>query len=58
MKWYPVLGLMLIFFSCSKDELNCVAKNANGEEMYEVVGSDVCEDQISQEKGEYCDCME
>lgn len=59
MKFIPIaiVGLVMIFSSCSKDSSSCVARDAQGDAMYEVVGSDVCNDQISKENGEYCDCM-
>lgn len=56
MKFFPLLAILLFFASCSKDKLNCVARDAQGDPMYEVVGSDVCEEQISSENGETCDC--
>ncbi|MFD1552937.1 hypothetical protein [Putridiphycobacter roseus] len=58
MKLFPVLCLLMILSSCNKDKSNCVAKNSQGDRMYEVVGLDVCESQISTENGEYCDCEE
>lgn len=58
MKFIVLFCLSLTLLACSKDKLNCIAKNALGEEMYVVVGSDVCEEQISTANGEYCECME
>lgn len=58
MKFFPVLCFILIMSSCSKDKSSCVARDSQGDEMYEVFGSDVCQDQISPENGEYCDCMD
>jgi hypothetical protein len=58
MKYFLTVCVLIVLSSCSKDELNCVAKNSQGDVMYEVSGSDVCEDQISSENGEYCDCSE
>lgn len=58
MKVFSILCLIIILSSCSKDKLNCVARDSQGDAMYEVAGSDVCENQISTENGEYCDCTE
>lgn len=58
MKFFPVVCLIVILSSCSKDKLNCVAKNSQGDELYEVSGSDICENQINTDNGEYCDCSE
>ncbi len=59
MKLIPIviISLVVIFSSCSKDGLSCVARDAQGNAKYEVIGSDVCNDQVSSENGEYCDCM-
>lgn len=58
MKFFLTVCVLMILSSCSKEELKCEAKNAQGDVMYEVIGSDVCEDQITKENGEYCDCSE
>ena len=52
------LGLLALG-SCKKDDgTKCIARSADGSEMYEVVGKDVCDDQINTANGEYCDCEE
>jgi len=56
MKFIVLFYLVINLLSCSKDELNCIARNAQGEEMYVVAGSDVCEEQVSTQNGEYCEC--
>jgi hypothetical protein len=56
MKIFSTVCLLIILSSCSKHELKCEAKNSQGDVMYEVSGTDVCEDQISTENEEYCDC--
>lgn len=53
-----IIGSVLLLSSCTKDKLNCTAHNSNGEAMYEVVGSELCEDQIKPEEGQYCNCQE
>jgi hypothetical protein len=50
-----VVAILLV--SCSKNKMTCTAKSAQGTELYTVVGEDVCQDQISQEDGEYCNCI-
>lgn len=58
MKYLSILLFAVLFASCSKDDAQCVARNAEGEALYEVVGQELCEDQVSLENGEYCDCEE
>lgn len=60
MKLVVMLSLGVFFLgSCKKDDAKtCIARSADGTEMYEVVGQDVCEDQIDSANGEYCDCSE
>ena len=48
---------LLVLGSCKKDgDTKCIARSADGTEMYEVIGQDKCEDQINTANGEYCDC--
>jgi hypothetical protein len=50
---------VLFLGSCKKgDDKTCIARAADGTEMYVVSGQDVCEDQIKTANGEYCDCAE
>lgn len=58
MKCLIIFNLIINLSSCYKQDINCIVKNAQGEKLYKVVGSDRCEEQISQENGEYCECME
>ncbi len=46
----------LVLVSCTKDDCQCTARAANGDALYEVTGSDVCQNQVNTEEGEYCDC--
>lgn len=50
-----IFSMLLLLSACSKKK-ECTAKNVNGEAMFQTVGQDLCEDQISTENGEYCDC--
>ena len=52
------LGL-LVLGSCKKDaDTKCIARSADGTEMYEVVGENKCQEQIDTANGESCDCSE
>jgi hypothetical protein len=54
------IGLALLTLgSCKKDaDKKCIARSADGTEMYEVVGENKCQEQIDIANGEYCDCSE
>jgi hypothetical protein len=60
MRLLLMLSVGVLFMgSCKKDDAKtCIARSANGTAMYEVVGADVCDDQIDKANGEYCDCTE
>lgn len=48
---------MLSLGSCKKDDnAKCIAYSSDGTAMYEVNGSETCNDQIDTANGEYCDC--
>ena len=58
MKIVLVIIVSVLILSACEKEKKCIAKDANGNPLFEVVGTDLCEDQISPENGEYCDCSE
>lgn len=47
--------MALMLFACSREK-ECTARDVNGDAMFQTIGQDLCEDQISPENGEYCDC--
>ncbi len=58
MRFLILLSIGLLSLgSCKKDdETKCVAYGSDGTAMYEVIGTDVCNEQIDASNGEYCDC--
>ena len=56
MKYALSLCFLSLLCACTREKAVCVAKSADGTEMYVVEGDDLCEDQISQDNGEYCEC--
>ncbi|WP_157454277.1 hypothetical protein [Crocinitomix catalasitica] len=55
-KFFTVVSLFVLISSCDKGETTCIAKTANGDSKYEIMGETACTDQISTADGEYCDC--
>ncbi|MCG8576509.1 MAG: lipoprotein [Flavobacteriales bacterium] len=53
-----IIGTLFLLSACVKGKSSCTGYTANGEEMFEVVGSDDCQNQISEADGEYCICYE
>ncbi|MDA7803624.1 hypothetical protein N8987_03530 [Crocinitomix sp.] len=49
-----IATIALLASSCAKE--SCMARNADGEAIYEVVGEKKCQDQINEAEGEYCEC--
>ena len=61
MKMKTMLLITLIatsFVACNQENLTCLAYSSDGTELYEVMGSEVCENQIDISEGEYCQCSE
>jgi hypothetical protein len=57
MRYIPVVLSILIIGACSKtNDTKCIVKNDAGQSLYEVTGTQKCEDQINKSTGEYCDC--